>query len=100
MKNLHLIAIAFALVLLTHAAHAASMQYTFTGNGSGGMAGTVFADSWFAIVGNADPANIASCLFGCRYLDFASAGAASIWICAQSASSSSTSRVARPECAP
>ena len=73
MKNLHLIAIASALVLVTQAAHAASMQYTFSGNGSGSLAGTVFADSSFAIVGNADPANIASCLFGCRYLDFAAA---------------------------
>lgn len=73
MKNLHLIAIAFALTLLTPAVHAASMQYTFTGSGAGSLAGAVFADSSFTIVGSADPANITTCLFGCRYLDFATA---------------------------
>lgn len=73
MKNLHLIAISFALALLTPAVHPASLQYTFTGSGAGSLAGAVFEDSSFAIVGSADPANIASCLFGCRYLDFASA---------------------------
>ena len=73
MKYPQLIVIAFTLALLLPAVHAASMQYTFTGSGSGSLAGADFADSAFAIVGHADPANVTTCLAGCRSLEFAAA---------------------------
>lgn len=62
-----------ALAGLAQPAAAAQLRYTFTGTGTGTLAGNGFDDRSFAIIGDADPANVAPCEFdGCRYLDFAS----------------------------
>lgn len=77
MKNPYTTAIActwaLALTLLTSAASAATLEYRFTGVGSGSLAGSAFEPTSFVIVGHADPLAIASCLNDCRYLDFSSA---------------------------
>ena len=66
-------ACAFMLVLLTGAVGAATMQYSFTGVGTGTLDATAFEQNPFTIIGRADPANIADCGLDCRYVDFASA---------------------------
>ncbi len=64
----------FALATFAPVAGAASLRYTFTGSGSGSLDHLGFVDRAFAIIGEADPVNAATCVVSnCRYLDFASA---------------------------
>jgi len=67
------VAAALLLILLVPAAGAATLQYSFSGVGSGSLAGQLFDESAFIIVGRGDPTQIDSCLLGCRFLDFESA---------------------------
>ncbi len=63
----------FALATFAPVAGAASLRYTFTGSGSGRLDSAVFVERAFAIIGEADPANTATCTVSdCRYLDFSS----------------------------